>query len=273
MKTIIFSVVYNNYHDTVLFCESVASQKKFLISNIDCYLIDNSTNIEISNSLDNLIDTYSFLKIIRPPRNLGYFGAFNYALDFELHLDADYTLLCNNDLVFSDEFFHILYLKKYEKNIFAICPDVVTVDGHHQNPHVIKPLGIFQRIKLDLYFSHYYIACLLKGVRNLLNSCKITKKKKIDIAAYPSMNIHMGIGACYILPSVYFDFIKRLDYPFFLYGEEAFFSQQIHTAGGKLFYDPSLRVLHAESATLSKIPSRIAYEYARQGYATYRKFY
>ena len=87
------------------------------------------------------------------------------------------------------------------------------------------------------------------------------------------MNIHMGIGACYILPSVYFDFIKRLDYPFFLYGEEAFFSQQIHTAGGTLFYDSSLSVLHAESATLSKLPSRMTYEYARQGYPTYKKFY
>lgn len=272
MKIILFSVVYNNLHDTVLFCESIASQEKISITNIYCYLIDNSTNIEISNSLDNLTNTYPFVKVLRPAENLGYFGAFNFALAFGLHLDADYTLLCNNDLIFKNDFFHTLSLKKYENKIFAICPDVVTVDGHHQNPHVIKPLSIFQRLKLDLYFSHYYVACTLKKIKNLLGFLT-ANKKSTSFPHRSDMVIHMGIGACYILPSIFFKFIDRLDYPFFLYGEEAFFSHQIHGAGGKLIYDPSLSVLHAESATLSKIPGRITYEYAREGYPTYRKFY
>ena len=81
----------------------------------------------------------------------------------------------------------------------------------------------------------------------------------------------MGIGACYILTRAFLERFKELHYPYFLYGEEAYFSNQIHTAGGILWFDPVLRVHHAESATLSKIPKRTAYEFARSGYPSYRK--
>ncbi len=249
------------------------SQRHSSSFDLNCYLIDNSTDIFISNALDKLITNYPFLYILRPDKNLGYFGAFNFALSFNFHIDADYTLLCNNDLIFSDDFFQNLSSKKYNNDILAICPDVITINGFHQNPHVIKPLGFFGRLKLDLYFSHYYVACFLQFLRNLLNPFSNNLKKLRSSSAMSAMTIHMGIGACYILPSVFFINISTLNYPFFLYGEEAFLSKQIHDANGKLFYDPSLQVVHAESATLSKIPRRLTYEFAREGYPTYRNFY
>lgn len=273
MKVVIFAVVYNNLNDTIIFCDSIMSQKHLSNFDLNCYLIDNSSDAEISNSLDNLVNRYPFLYILRPDKNLGYFGAFNYALSFDFHTNANYTLLCNNDLIFTDDFFQNLSLNNYDNDFLAICPDIVTLNGRHQNPHVIKPFGFLRRLKLDLYFSHYYVACFLEILKNFLNLFNKNFKKLKSPSTSSSMAIHMGIGACYILPSAFFINISKLNYPFFLYGEEAFLSKQIHDANGKLFYDPSLRVAHAESATLSKIPRRLTYEFAREGYPTYRKFY
>lgn len=273
MKVVIFSVVYNNLKDTILFCDSIASQIAQNDIEIYCYLVDNSSAAEISAALDLFETTYSFVKILRSGKNLGYFGAFNYAFTYGFHSDAQYTLLCNNDLIFENDFFSKLYLKKYNNNYLAICPDVITPTGHHQNPHVIKPLGFYGRLKLDLYFSHYYIACILGKIKDLLRYLYFPLKKTAPNYKLSAMTIHMGIGACYILPAVFFNYADRLKYPFFLYGEEAFLSKQIHDVNGELYFDPSLKVLHAESATLSKAPRRTTYEFAREGYAVYRKFY
>jgi GT2 family glycosyltransferase len=270
----VFSVVYNNVSDTITFCESLATQINNSSFKLNCCLIDNSTDKEISNKLDRLILNYDFITILRPAYNLGYFGAFNFGLAANFHKNSDYTLLCNNDLVFLKDFFFKLSLKNYSNDIFSICPDIVTFDGVHQNPHVIKPLNLIGRFKLDLYFSNYYIACFLNILKKPLSTiCNLmATSTNINSDLHP-IDIHMGIGACYIVPTFFLNKEKKLIYPFFLYGEEAFFSKQIHDAGGRLIYDADLFVLHAESATLSKLPKRITYNYAREGYSTYRKFY
>ena len=83
----------------------------------------------------------------------------------------------------------------------------------------------------------------------------------------------MGIGACYVLLPSFLSRFRQLDFPHFLYGEEAYLTRQVHSAGGKLYYDPELKVQHKESATLSKLPKRTTYEFGRDGYWSYRTFY
>jgi GT2 family glycosyltransferase len=161
-------------------------------------------------------------------------------------------------------------LKTYPDDVFVVCPDVITIEGVHQNPHVLKPRTTMQRLKLDLYFSHYYVACILLYFKRLLSPLfKKTNTIYYSKAGY----LHMGIGACYILLPVFLSKFKHLDFPHFLYGEEAYLSLQVRNAGGALFYDPSLRVQHKESATLSKLPKIKTYHLGRDGYWSYRKFY
>lgn len=269
MKISFFTVVYNNIYDTEKYLRSLSLQVEVPSSvGIQCIVIDNSTNTDIILQLNELVSEFEFAVLLRPGQNLGYFGGFNYAFDNTVAASSDFVVLCNNDLVFDKHFVHKLCSKVYPNECHVICPDVVTLDEIHQNPHVLKPLGFFQRSKLDLYFSNYYIARLLVFIRNLL-SVKSNKGKKKRLPTY----IHMGIGACYLLNKGFFKHSKRLNYPFFLYGEEAFLTKQVHDHGGKLFYDPDLVVQHAESATLSKLPSRIIYNFARDGYFVYRRYY
>ena len=263
-------VVYNNYDDTVDFCDSLKAMnlKEF---SIRCFILDNSTNPYIVDKVSGLSDSYDFVVVLPIGSNIGYFGAFNFFFQSS-YFDKNRTVvLCNNDLIFDRGFCkkYIDNIESYPSDVMVICPDVITVDGIHQNPHLLKPLGFFSRLKLDLYFSNYYIASILKFIQKIL----LPFLPKKDNSYHKSGYTYLGIGACYILDKKFFSSFKKLVYPHFIYGEEAYLSAQVHSVDGRLYYDSQLKVQHKESATFSKLPSRLVYEYGKDGYWTYRNLY
>lgn len=263
------AVVYNNYRDTLDFIESIEKLLESKI-NVTCVIVDNSDNLSVQNKIDDLVLIYPFVKILRPGSNLGYFGGFNHFFRSQLFDLRDIVILCNNDLVFYEDFIRKIKSKSYSEDIFIVCPDVITLDGVHQNPHVLKPRTTLQRLKLDLYFSNYYLACCLRLMQKVIYYFWGSNKRYV--AGAPCY-LHMGIGACYILLPNFISKFGTLDYPHFLYGEEAYLTRQVHTLGGRLYYDPDLKVSHKESATLSKLPKKVTYDFAQEGYWNYRKFY
>lgn len=262
-------VVYNNYEDTFDFCNSLADMVSGG-SRLICVLVDNSDRLEVQEKIDSLAVDFPFIKVLRSGLNLGYFGAFNCFFESEFFEREDIVVLCNNDLIFERDFCEKFLRARYPDDVFVVCPDVITVDGVHQNPHVLKPWGKIARLKLDLYFTHYYLACVLRWVQRCLHGLGGGKKR---VESSPPGYLHMGIGACYLLLPAFLRRFSSLDFPHFLYGEEAYLTRQVHSADGKLYYDPDLKVLHKESATLSKLPSRVTYEFGREGYWHYRDFY
>jgi GT2 family glycosyltransferase len=175
-------------------------------------------------------------------------------------------VICNNDLEFHPLFCSELLSLAQDDRVFAICPDVVTSDGKHQNPHLLESVPAFRRFQFDVYFSHFYIACVLLFIRRLFRRLLVAQRPSIQ----ERREIHMGVGACYVLTENYFAHFENLECPVFLYGEEVFMSEQIHSKGGVLMYEPRLKVNHAESAALSRIPKRARYEYERKSYPLYR---
>ena len=263
------AVVFNNFLDTIEFVQSL-ERMSAAGCEILCILIDNSDSKEIILLVDGIARDFEFVRVIRPGGNLGYFGAFNYYLGIDDLSRDDFVLLCNNDLIFPVDFCEHLLSANYEANVAVVCPDVVTFDGVHQNPHLIKRRNFFQRFKLDLYFSHYYAAYILKLLKSLM--APLIKRRLRRKGSAPQY-VHLGIGACYVLLPSFFRILTHLNYPDFLYGEEAYLSKQVHESGGKLFYDPNLKILHKESASLSKLPSRVTYGFSRDGYWNNRKLY
>lgn len=258
------AVVYNNYLDTLDFCKSVEINRKSF-DKINCYLIDNSDDEFIINKIHEIAEEFEFVKVLRPPKNLGYFGGFNYFFKSEFFNSKNDVLLCNNDLIFHDDFVLKYLSSSYDDDVLVVCPDVITIDGYHQNPHVKNRMGIFWKLKLDIYYLNYNLASMLVFLKKLL---KFKRKFNIDESCY----IHMGIGACYILNEKFFRNFDFLEYPHFLYGEEAYFSNQVYKMGGRMYFHNDLKVQHKESATLSKLPSRITYNFAKAGYRNYRKY-
>ena len=260
-------VNFNNSMYTEKMCESLFAQigreKHFEIA---ITIVDNSTDPQDANAVRQFAKKHSTISYFGTSKNLGYFGGLNYGLG-RMHIpDWDYIVICNNDLSFDDSFCSRLFSKKYNSKVFAICPNIITSDGIFQNPHIKTRISKFRRLQFDLYFSHYSVARLFSLILRFVRPVKSS-----PVIPAEGCELHMGIGACYILTASFLSRFNNLEYPHFLYGEEAYFSNQIHSARGILWFDPDLQVEHAESASLSKIPKRMGYEFARSGYSKYRK--
>ena len=264
MKKISFvSVNYKNHLVTLDLCRSLESQdglgEHF---ELECILVDNSESAEQLEALNDFNFPTIDIKVVGANRNLGYFGGLNLGLS---EASSDFVVICNNDLKFQRDFCIKLLSSKYEEPILAIAPDVITIDGYHQNPHVLSPIGWLRRFQFDLYYTNYFVAKLMVRILAVFRPTR-----RVLPILEEGCEIHMGIGACYILLPAFLKKFSNLDYPQFLYGEEAYFSKQIHDAGGVLWYEPKLRVVHAESVSTAKIPRRQIYEYAKEGYPDYR---
>ena len=76
----------------------------------------------------------------------------------------------------------------------------------------------------------------------------------------------MGFGACYILTPIFFKHYSRVDDYTFLMGEEGELAHQILRIGGRTFYDFNLKVLHLDSSTFKRIPSKTTYKYGQKSF-------
>jgi len=264
-NVISFVVVnYNNSSYTKALCESLSKQDGFgVYFNVKCLVIDNSNDKEDSKKLSDYCENIKWIEIMTCPDNPGYFGGLNRGL---LGVkDSKYVVVGNNDLEFNADFCNKLISKTYKPNQLVICPDVITSDGVHQNPHVLKRTNWLRRLKFDLYFSNYWVATFLSRTANLLHN-----RETINNNFKNASEISMGVGACYILSSYFFENYKQLFFPWFLYGEEACLAWQVRDAGGVIWYDPDLVVTHAENVSCSLLPSRAAYNFGRDAYWGYR---
>lgn len=267
-------VVYNNFEDTYEFCKSLVVQKSSDLVDIRCFIIDNSDKLCISKALMGLEKEFAIVFYVKTPDNLGYFGAFNYVFENFSVRDSNFVVLCNNDLVLDQNFINILAHIDAPKDCHVICPNVIAIDGRRQNPHVLNKYSLHKRLILDIYFTSFFLARMLSRFKFAINSLSKNLGKSTAVEEYDiPTEIHMGIGACYVLTNNFLNLNNKLTYPYFLYGEEAYLTNQVHSKGGKIYYYSNLVVHHLESATLSKLPKKTTYDYAREGYWSYRRFY
>ena len=234
---------------------------------MDCIIVDNSTNSDEAMRCQEICAEFPWASYIRSEKNLGYFGGLNRGLAAARSNDADFVVIGNNDIEFEPDFCERLISLIPDPSVFAICPDEITSDGIHMNPYVKHRISPLRRFQLDLYFSNYYVARLLLFIYGIVRP---HKKSRLQPQS-GGCELHMGHGACFVLTQEFLKRFESLNYPHFLQGEEAYFSDQIHSAGGRLWYEPALRVRHAEKGAVSTIPKRINYEYGRRAYPTHRR--
>jgi hypothetical protein len=191
----------------------------------------------------------------------------NRGLAAERSSDLDFVVIGNNDLEFEPDFCQTLIAASPDPSVFAICPDEITADGIHKNPHLRHRMSRLRRLQLDVYFSHYYMARCLLFILGIVRPRKKSQAQPQGVGC----ELHMGHGACYVLTPEFLKRFKSLNYPHFLIGEEAYLADQIHSARGRLWYEPALRVHHAENGAIATVPKRAIYEFARSGYPDYRR--
>ncbi|MBN2612409.1 MAG: glycosyltransferase family 2 protein [Bacteroidales bacterium] len=261
---------YNNYRTTINCVKSIQQIDHHGVAS-HIIVIDNASQAADFTALSESISEFSNVRIIRSEKNLGYFGGLNLGISEINNPEKHFVVIGNNDLLYHQEFIQsALNKKEIFESYPVISPNIITLDGTHQNPHVINKISRFRQMIYDLYFSNYLFANLI--IRMVKLSGKLTSRKdngQSEIA----QPIFLGHGSCYLLGPLFFDHFKELWAPTFLFDEELFLSKQLEQKGMKIFYEPSIKVTHCMHTSVDKIPAKAKWKLAREAHKISRELF
>ncbi len=112
----------------------------------------------------------------------------------------------NNDLLFRKDFLVELSKINFNDDTFVVAPNIITIDGYHQNPQLVTKQSEFKKFLLRLYFLNQYLAKIMRYAA--IAVYKIIGRKD-NLNSDRKMFIHQGNGACFILTSNFFSFYKK----------------------------------------------------------------
>lgn len=263
--------VCTNFNNSAFTVAAVASLKKNTGHDLGVFVVDNASRPEEVEILRRLAHENPIVHVIANSENVGYFAGLNLGLRAAraAHPDVDWVVAGNNDLEFPPDFCDRIESRKHEYGRYSvISPDVVTLDGEHQNPYVISGISTIREIFYDLYYSNYYLGQLIYKAAKLFP--RATRRGDNDHwrTARP---IHMGHGSCYLLTPRFFGQFSEFWSPTFMWSEEVFLSLQLKGVGEQVFYSPAISVTHFWHGSLQGMPARHRWSMAREAHRVYRK--
>lgn len=260
---------YNNSEDTR---EAVSSLSRSGRHEYAIVVVDNHSGLKHVEALKELKREFHNVELILNKANVGYFSGLNIGIRClqSSQPDTHITVIGNNDLVFPADFGDSLdrNLSVLEKNA-VVSPDIVTMDGVHQNPHVISKVGRFRELVYNMYYANYYVAIAIRQLAKLTRSFT---DRPDETQHNIAQQICQGYGACYMLGPLFFHHFKELWAPTFLMHEEYFLSKQLSEEGFSIYYEPSIKVLHRCHGAMRAITGRKAWEAARRAQKVYRQY-
>lgn len=265
MKAAFICVNYNNSKVTIDYILNVIEIKN--THDVKIIVVDNASQEDDLQDLGNYIADLKNENVIllKSDSNLGYFKGLNLGIKWALLNGYNqYQIVGNNDLEFFPDFLTNLEKLEVKKDELIVSPDIITIDGIHENPHVIHKMSFLRKLKYDIYFFNYFLAKLIT---------KFYSGERKPKAFDPERKyIHMGNGALYVLTPNFFLHFDQLWDDVFLYGEEAILAGQVSSVDGRILYEPLLKCNHNESSTTSKMESKYKYKVIQSSYKIYKKY-
>jgi GT2 family glycosyltransferase len=262
---------FNNSHVTVDAVRSLVASAGEL-HELRIVVVDNLSNAEQRDALKRLAQEFSCVDLILNEENVGYFPGLNCGIRHmrATYPDTQHLVIGNNDLVFAPGFCAQVDAQRSLLDTHAVVsPDIVTLDGEHQNPHVIRTISKKRELVYDLYYSDYHLAQLI------LWAARISKRftdRSDELSYREAQHIYQGHGSCYLIGPKFFANFEELWAPTFLMGEEYFLSKQLSDRGMQVFYSPTIQVTHCCHGSLRSVPSRKLWHLAKQAHVEYRKY-
>jgi len=263
--------ICTNYNNSAFTVAAVASLATNRGHNLRVFIVDNASRIEEVELLSKLARDYPIVRLIANVDNVGYFAGLNIGIAAARKEDpqATWMVVGNNDLEFPADFCDCIERQQLEYQRFSvISPDVVTLDGEHQNPHVISDISTIREIFYDLYYSNYWLGLLIYKTTKMLP--RVTRRGDED-HWQTAQSIYQGHGSCYLLTPKFFSQFEAFWAPTFMMSEEVFLSLQLKTVGEQVFYSPDISVTHHWHGSLQDVPSRSRWNMARDAHHEYRK--
>lgn len=263
---------YNNSHFTVDAVRSLVASAG-TAHELSVVVVDNQSTQQDVETLRRLAaELPNVVDLLLNEHNSGYFPGLNLGIRRmrELHAGVQHMVVGNNDLLFPDDF-----CARVERNLAllehhaVVSPDIVTLDGEHQNPHVISSISRAREIVYDLYYSNYQLARMILWAARVSRRLTHRNDHYQHATAQP---IYQGHGSCYLIGPEFFRHFQEFWAPTFLMGEEYFLSKQLSDQGMQVWYDPAIKLTHRCHGSLAALPGRKTWEFARLAHKEYRKY-
>ena len=218
---------YNSYKDTEQCVLGLKRQKEVDITII---IVDNCSHTPNELKELNRISHATSSILLSASSNRGYNAGNNIGIKYAITKGFKYVLIANPDMIFNDS----LYLSKLYSvikkhyDIAVIGSDILTPEGHHQNPISFKE---------EHFFDNF------SWIRNLIFPHK--EKSYNWNVLYTKSGICSSLNGCCLLISI--DFLKTIgcfDERIFLFGEERILSQQVKKNKYKMYYYGEVQAIH-----------------------------
>lgn len=239
-------------------------------------IVDNSSRADDVAALRQLQHECPGIVLLLNATNVGYFPGLNLGINCmrAQFPDVSTMVVGNNDLEFPPTFLDELRAVRERLTDWAVlAPDLVTPDGVHQNPHVVRPISTMRRFIWDVYYTNVALASLVRLAARLTRSFTVRAENAIGSELWRTpAQVEQGYGACYLIGPRFFQSFTGFYAPTFLMQEEYFLFEQLQTIDQLTYYDPRVVVRHRGHATMGLIPSRRHWELARDAHAIYTAF-
>jgi len=270
-RVVFITAHYGRASDTLFYLESLDRQLPSP-ENFQVFVVDNGSSDEDARLLEEAVRARPHVTLLQSRENLGYFRALNFALAQIPDKTRSRVVIGNNDLGFREDFVAVLSTIETPPSTLVLAPDIVTLDGYHQNPHRLRRLSSLKKFAMSVYFSNYGICRL---IRNVLVAAEKARPRRPQAGPGTAQFIHMGVGACYVLTEGFFSHFQKLDDRVFMWGEEALLAGQVSSAGGRIYYAPRLAAVHRTTLRETKFKrdfSRREFRIVKESFRVYKEY-
>ncbi len=206
----------------------------------ECLVVDNGSMDGTEEALKNYKLPNMDYKFIQSGANLGFAGGNNVGIKDAIKREFDYVFLLNNDLILPNDIVVKLvdYMER-NKGVGIACPKMYFAKGYefHKDRYKESEKG-----KVIWYAG---------GVVDRNNVYTVHRGvDEVDRGQYDEIQeTDVANGAAVIIRREVFEKIGLLNASFFLYWEDADFSERARMAGFKVMYFPETWMWHKVSAS------------------------
>jgi N-acetylglucosaminyl-diphospho-decaprenol L-rhamnosyltransferase len=253
------AVVAVSYFSDVELTRCLTSLRSAESSRIRTWVVDNA----LDDDLHRTMADHHGVQVLRPPRNLGYGGAVNFAMAHLPH-DVEFVLVTNPDVRFTRSCLASMVSRLRERPETGIVgPRIRTPDGTIYPSARALP-------SLTVGTGHALVHSIWPG--NPWSRRYLQREVSSDESLEPRTAGWVS-GACMLVRRSAFEQLGGFDERFFMYFEDVDLCERVHRHRWGVEYVPSAVVVHIGGTSTAREPTGMLRAHHRSAYRYLAKRY